>query len=129
MAIDIPVEFIAFLGIFIGVFARTYFPYKQAQDTARAAGEAIKFDFRYIFTAFFSVLISSALVFSTFVIPEVGSFQIFIAALIFAYGTTSIMNRYAAQTESGTTPVAPLVLTKIESDVSPASDLQFRKPE
>lgn len=130
MTYAIPIEFIAFLGIFIGVFARTYFPYKTAKDEARVVGEAISFDFKFIMTAFISVLITSALVFSTFVIPQVGAFEVFLAGLVFGYGIDAFMNRYAASA-STPTKIAPVSepLTKIPSEVSPASDLQFKKPD
>lgn len=88
---EIPLEAIAFIGIFFGILARTIFPYLQKYDKNRDDPN-FGFEVRYLLSAIISAAIASVLTFELFIIPEGSMFSVFIAAFVFAWGSNSIIN-------------------------------------
>jgi len=89
-------QLVAFLGIFFGVFARTYFPYKEKKVEQTKQGNILTFDVQYIMTAVVSMVITAIIAFTTFTIPEGTLFIVFIQAFIFSYGVNALANKLAA---------------------------------
>lgn len=96
---EIPLEFIAFIAIFLGICGRTYFPYLRKSEESRTpeagTGVAIplKFDTKFIITAIFSGLVTAIFIFPIFVLPEDATVMtVFISAFIFAWGTNDVVN-------------------------------------
>ena len=85
---DIPIEFIALIGVIFGVLAKTLLPYikKTYEDPT------IEFNWGYFWTMVMSAIVSAVLVFPLFVIPEGDIWSIFIAALVFAAGVNGAIN-------------------------------------
>ena len=85
---DIPIEFIALVGVAIGVICKTLLPYikKVLEDPN------IYFNWGYVGTMTMSGIVSAILVFPLFVIPEGDPLTIFIAAIVFAAGINGIIN-------------------------------------
>ena len=88
-------QLIAFLGLLLGVFARTYFPYKSKEAHEKNLGREINFDIKYIMTALVAMVITAIIAYTTFTIPEGTLFTVFIQAFIFAYGINAIANKIA----------------------------------
>ena len=86
---DISIDYIVFIGIFLGLFGRTLYPYLKKIYN----GEDITFELRFLVSAIASGLITAILVYNTFNIPEGTTLQIFIAAFIFAWGIDDVFNR------------------------------------
>lgn len=87
-------EFIAFLGIFIGVLIRTLLPAIRKAFEA-SPEEPFEWDHKYTATAIiavFTALLVSAKAFSLFTLPEGSDFFIFIEALSFGAGLNSLIN-------------------------------------
>jgi hypothetical protein len=96
---EIPLEFIAFIAIFLGVCGRTYFPYLRKSEESRTpdagTGVAIPlvFDRKFYLTAIFSGLVTAIFIYPIFVLPEDATMMsVFIAAFIFAWGTNDVVN-------------------------------------
>ena len=85
---DIPIEFIALVGIVIGVIGKTLLPYikKVLEDPN------IHFNWGYVGTMTMSGIVSAVFVFPLFVIPEGEPLTIFIAAIFFAAGINGVIN-------------------------------------
>ena len=85
---DIPIEFIALVGVVIGVLGKTLLPYfkKVLEDPN------IYFNWGYVGTMTMSGIVAAILVFPLFVIPEGDPLTIFIAAIVFAAGINGIIN-------------------------------------
>lgn len=92
---NIPLEYIALAGVILGTVGRTYLPYLKKSDQAIKENSEIKFAMRYIGTAILSIIISSIIIFSVFVIPQGTALQIFVAAVIFSWGTNDFINLVA----------------------------------
>ncbi|GAG49161.1 unnamed protein product [marine sediment metagenome] len=89
---DIPIEYVAIIGIFIGVLIRTILPYLKKIS----AGEDIKFNFKYVATALVLVItagITTLIIFPSFSIPEGTAFAVFIVALLSGWGANDVLNR------------------------------------
>lgn len=90
-------EYVALLGVFLGVLARTVIPYREKVKEAAAKGEALKFDIQYFLTAISAVAISavvSMLVFPSFAIPaSLPPLYVFLNAFGFGYTSNDIINR------------------------------------
>ncbi len=85
---EIPIEFIAFIGVLIGVVAKTVIPYlrKVYEDPS------LYFNWGYFGTMIFSGIVAGLLVYPTFIIPEAEPWVVFIAAVFFAAGINGIVN-------------------------------------
>jgi len=85
---NVPIEFIAFVGIIIGVIGKTAIPYirKIYEDPT------ISFNWGYFGTMCMSGIIAAVVVYPTFVIPEGDPWIIFIAAIFFAAGINGLIN-------------------------------------
>jgi len=85
---DIPIEFIALLGVIIGVIGKTMLPYvkKVLEDPN------ITFNWDYVGTMVLSGVVSAVFIFPLFVIPEGEPLTIFIAAIFFAAGVNGVVN-------------------------------------
>ena len=86
---ELSIEAVVFMGIFLGLLGRTLYPYLKKLYN----GENITFEYRFLLSAIISGLITAVLVYNTFNIPEGTSLQIFIAAFIFAWGIDDVFNR------------------------------------
>lgn len=86
---EISIDVILFMGIFLGILGRTYFPYLKKTDIKAD----LPFEIRYIITAVISAAITAILVYNSFIIPSGTPFQIFIASFVFAWGTNDVMNK------------------------------------
>ena len=87
---EIPLDVIVFLGIFLGILGRTVFPYLQKTDRSNPD---FAFQIRYIITALIAAAITAVLVFNSFILPSGTNFQIFIASFVFAWGKNDMMNK------------------------------------
>lgn len=91
----------AFIGVFLGILARTGLQYLQA---AKASAAPLKFDSHFYFTALTSFLlagVSAILVFPTFAVPTTSSlFAIFIAGFGWAYSLNDIINNFISKSTS-----------------------------
>jgi len=85
---DIPIEFIALLGVIIGVIGKTMLPYvkKVLEDPN------IFFNWDYVGTMVVSGVVSAVFVFPLFIIPEGEPLTVFIAAIFFAAGINGVIN-------------------------------------
>lgn len=85
---DIPIEFIALLGVIVGVVGKTMLPYvkKVLEDPN------IFFNWDYVGTMVVSGVVSAVFVFPLFVIPEGEPLMVFIAAVFFAAGINGAIN-------------------------------------
>ena len=85
---DVPIEFIALVGIVCGVLVKTFLPYfkKVLEDPS------IDFNWGYVGTMTMSGIVSAVFVFPLFVIPEGDPLTIFIAAIFFAAGVNGVIN-------------------------------------
>jgi len=87
-------EFIAFLGIFIGVLIRTLLP-AMRKSLEASPEESFEWDHKYTATAIiavFTALLVAVKAFSLFTVPEGSCFVIFIEALGFGAGLNSLIN-------------------------------------
>ncbi len=115
---EIPLEYVAFFAIILGVIGRSYFPYLRKTEQV-PKGEEFDFEIRYIVTAIFSGLVTAIFVFPLFVFPEGGTMlNVFISGFIFAWGANDVTNRVAHSTSTpvnGTTktPTTTVVTTPI----------------
>lgn len=96
---EIPVEYVAFIAIVLGVIGRTYFPYlkklQEAKEEIAGTGAMLSFNFdiKFIATAIFSGIVTAMFVFPLFVMPENTTLlTLFISAFIFAWGTNDVIN-------------------------------------
>jgi len=89
---DIPIEVVAYLAIFLGVLLRTILPAIKKFEQQ----EHFEFEIKYVFSAIV-VLITSGVttfaIFGTFTIPEGTMFQIFVAAFLIGWGANDMFNR------------------------------------
>lgn len=100
---EIPLEYVAFIAIILGVIGRTYYPYlrKLGDYKAETAGTGIvkytfNFDIKFIITALFSGIVTAFFVYPLFVFPENQTIlNIFITGFVFAWGTDDVINRLA----------------------------------
>lgn len=88
---DIPIEFIALIGIILGVVAKTLVPYvrKVLEDPS------LEFNWGYFVTMCSSGVVTAVFIFPTFVIPNAEPFSVFIAAVFFAAGINGAINFFA----------------------------------
>lgn len=87
---EIPLEFVAFIAIILGLALRTILPYlkKLKEDPT------LQFDFSYIGTAIISGVVSAIFIYPLFVFPENATwYTVFIAAFIFAWTADDVVNR------------------------------------
>jgi NADH:ubiquinone oxidoreductase subunit 3 (subunit A) len=94
--IEIPLEFVAFIAIALGIIGRTYFPYLRKGEEANKAVDsvALKFDAKYYLTAIFTGIITAIFIYPMFVFPEDASLMtVFITGFIFAWGANDVVNR------------------------------------
>lgn len=85
---EIPIGFIAFIGICIGVIGKTAIPYirKHLEDPN------LVFNWGYFGTMCMSGIVAAVVVYPTFIIPEGEPMIVFIAAIFFAAGVNGILN-------------------------------------
>lgn len=90
---EIPLEYIAFIAIVMGVIGRTYFPYLKKKDQSKW-NKDFKFNFRYLSTMVFSGILTAVFIYPLFILPEDRTYlEVFIAAVIFAWGANDGINR------------------------------------
>lgn len=116
---EIPIEYVAFIAIILGVIGRTYFPYLRKMEQNGATGEPFTFDIKFVITAIFSGLVTAVFVFPLFVMPDnATNLTVFISAFIFAWGANDVVNRVAHT--SGATVTA----TKEVTVTTPSTELK-----
>jgi len=89
--------YIAFIAIFVGVLCRTLFPYIKKMREAEAKGEVFKFDYKYLYTALSSLVLSiivTFLIFPTFKIPEATGIYLFCMSFTFGWSANDIVNEF-----------------------------------
>jgi len=86
---EVPIWVWAYLGIVLGVALRTIIPYIQAIQ----ADPTIIFQWKYVGTAIMSAFFIGFIMMPSFTIPEAEAWQIFFAAMLFAYMTNELINR------------------------------------
>lgn len=85
---EIPIEFIALIGIILGVIGKTLFPYfKKVMEDPN-----IIFNWGYVGTMIMSGFVAAVFVFPLFVIPEGEPWAVFIAAIVFAVSVNGVIN-------------------------------------
>ena len=85
---DIPIEFVALVGVLIGVGIKTLFPYwKKCYEDPD-----ISFNWGYAGTMLMSAIVSGVLLFPTFEIPEGNMLTVLVTAIFFAAGVNSVFN-------------------------------------
>lgn len=95
---------IAFLGVFFGVFLRTWLPAYKKKAAAMKAGETFAFDSKYIATAIASMFISLIICFM--IMPTVNitsdyvstfgeALKVFGSSLISGFGANALVNEFA----------------------------------
>jgi hypothetical protein len=87
---EIPLEFIALIGIVLGLIGRTLIPYfKKVNEDPN-----IDFDGQYVLTMIFSGVVTAIFVFPLFVIPEESEpLKLLVMAFIFAWTANDVTNR------------------------------------
>lgn len=93
--ISMEATYIAFIAIFLGVLCRTLFPYVKKVKEAEAKGDLLKFDYKYLYTAISSLVLSvivTLLIFPTFKIPEATGIYLFCMSFTFGWSTNDIVN-------------------------------------
>ena len=93
--ISMEVTYIVFIAIFLGVLCRTLFPYVKKMKEAEAKGDLLKFDYKYLYTAISSLVLSvivTLLIFPTFKIPEATGIYLFCMSFTFGWSTNDIVN-------------------------------------
>jgi len=85
---EIPIEFIALIGVIVGVLLKTAIPYfrKVAEDPL------VVFNWGYFGTMCISGLIAAIALYPNFIIPEGEPMIVFITAVFFAAGINGILN-------------------------------------
>jgi predicted aconitase len=86
---EVPVWVWAYIGIIVGVAARTLIPYFQSLHD----NPLMEFQWRYLGTAFGSAIVSGCLMMPIFNIPNAAPYQIVFTAALFAYTTNELANR------------------------------------
>lgn len=86
---EIPLEFVALIGVIVGVLLKTILPYvKKAYEDPD-----IEFNLGYLGTMIMSGIVSGALLFSGYIVPAEGEIlTIFIAAVFFGAGVNGVFN-------------------------------------
>lgn len=85
------VEWIAFVGVLVGIIARAAFPYLRKIS----GGEELKWERRYTASLVASLVLSlivTLLVFPGFVAPQAEAFSVFVMAFIFGFGFEALVN-------------------------------------
>lgn len=92
---DLPVEVVVGVGIFLGCFARAMFPFFRKKAEAAERGEAIRWEGRYLWTiifAFFVSFVTTMMLLPGFQIP---SGFVFPAAFLEGWAVQDIVNKVA----------------------------------
>lgn len=83
---DLPVQLWAFLGILVGVLARSFLPYLR-----KVVKENLPITWQHRYTALLILgAVASLLVYPQFQIPPDG-FDVFVAAFVFGFGVDAII--------------------------------------
>lgn len=87
----------ALIGLFLGILARTLFPYLKKAKEAEEAGNELPFNKKFTYTAIYSFVsagIGAIMLFATYTVPPgLTVIQVGIVAFLAGYVENDIMNR------------------------------------
>ena len=89
------IEYVAFIGIFLGCLMRTILPYLRKLKHVKN----LKFEGKYAVSMIFSVVVSfvaSMLLFGTFQIPEGSTFFVLVSGFTVGWASNDILNEIIA---------------------------------
>lgn len=92
---NLPVEVIAGVGIFLGCFARAMFPFFRKKAEAAKNAEVVKWENRYLWTIIFAVFVSVITTFTILPGFQIPTEFVFPGAFLEGWAVQDIVNKVA----------------------------------